>query len=298
MPAGNSGGKTDSLASKPFPHNSRRAYSALLRTIWDDFESDNCLNIAAEMSFYFVLSLSPFLLVVAAMIGWLPSTDLWHNFAQWITSYLPSDSRKLVFSTVLDLTRGYSGFLSVGLVGTFWAASSGFTTLMEALNITYEVKETRGYWKRRAIALCATALSAVFFIASFGVLTMGHWAVSHLLDAESLRFLRVPLEVARWLVTLLLMCVALDLISHFLPNLDRRWRWLSPGQLFVAITFVITSMGFSLYVRYFADYPRVYGALAGFVVLMIWVYTGSVILLIGAETDHALERLSLHGGSA
>jgi membrane protein len=297
VPAGN-GAKTHSLTWKAVSDQSRHAYWSLLRTIWADFESHNCLDLAAEMSFYFVLSLFPFLLLVAAIIGWLPSTNLWHNFAQWITNYLPSESRNLVFATVLDLTRGYSRFLSFGLAGTLWAASSGFTTLMDALNITYEVKETRSFWRRRAITLWATVLSALFFIASFGVLAFGHWAACMLLDAHWVHTLRVPFEIARWLATLLLMCLALDLMNHFLPNVKRPWRWLTPGRLFVAVMFVVASIGFNLYVRYFANYPRLYGALAGFIILMVWVYVASLILLVGAETDQAMERSKEHGGSA
>ena len=108
---------------------------------------------------------------------------------------------------------------------------------------------------------------------------------------------RIPIEIARWLVTLLLMCLALDLMNQFLPNRDRPWRWITPGRLFVAIMFVLASFGFNVYLRYFANYPRVYGALAGFIVLMMWIYIASLILLVGAEIDNNLERLE-RGASA
>jgi membrane protein len=292
--SGNSSGKPRSLTWHA-AHKSRHSYSNLLKMIWANFQINNCLDLAAQMSFFFVLALFPFLLVVAAIIGWLPSTDLWHNFAQWITDYLPSDSRRLVFATILDLTRSRSGFLSFGLIGMVWAASGGFTTLMAALDVAYEVEETRGFWRRRAIAVCGTALSGVFFVASFGVLTFGHWSAARLVSGQAGSFLRLPLEVGRWLVTLLLMCLALDLVNHFLPNLNRPWRWITPGRLLVATMLVVASMAFNLYVRYFANYPHVYGALAGFIILMVWVYVASLILLVGAETDRAIERLKEQG---
>jgi membrane protein len=278
--------------------NSRRFYPHLLKIIWADVQTDDCLDLAAQMSFYIALSLFPFLLVIAAVIGWLPSTSLWHDFAQWITNYLPADSRKLVFSTILDLTHGYSGFFSLGLLGTIWAASAGVSSLIDSLNVTYGVKETRSFWKRRAIALTGTGLAAFFFIASFCILAFGHWAASLYLDLNGTHALRVPCEIARWLATLLLICLALDLMNYFLPNITRPWRWLTLGRLFVSLTLVGASIAFNFYLRYFANYPKLYGALAGFIALMIWIYIASLILLIGVEMDNALELRKKRGESA
>lgn len=287
-----SSNKAHSLSWYSSRENSRQFYPNLLKIIWADVQTDDCLDLAAQMSFYVVLSLFPFLLVIAAVIGWLPSTNLWHNFAQWITNYLPGDSRKLVFSTILDLSHGYSGFFSLGLVGTVWAASAGVSSLIDSLNVTYKAKETRSFWRRRAIAFSGTSLAAIFFIASFCALTFGHWAATSLsLDLKGIHSLRVPFEIARWLATLLLICLALDLMNHFLPNITRPWRWVTPGRLFVSLTWVGASIAFNFYVRYFANYPRLYGALAGFIVLMMWIYIASLILLIGVEMDNAMELL-------
>jgi len=284
--------KTPSLTWIVSHDNPGRFYSKLLKMVWNDVQRDDLVDLAAQMSFYFVLSLFPFLLVVAAVIGWLPSTTLWHDFAQWITDYLPGDARKLVFSAVLELTKGYGSFFSIGLAGTVWAASTGVVSLMDSLNITYDTKETRGYWRRRAIAIVTTCLAAFFFVASFVTMALGHWAVtSFSTDVRRIQISRVSIEIARWLVTLLLMCLALDLMNEFLPNRDRPWRSITPGRLFVAIMFVLASFGFNIYLRYFANYPRVYGALAAFIVLMMWIYIASLILLIGAEIDNSLEHL-------
>ena len=95
------------------------------------------------MSFYFVLSLFPFFMIIAGFVGLLPSTTLWQNFAQWITDYLPTQSRRVVFETILDLSRGSAGFLSFGLIATLWSASSGFVGLMESLSRAYGSSDTR-----------------------------------------------------------------------------------------------------------------------------------------------------------
>ena len=134
----------------------------LAKIIWADSIDDDCIDLAAQMSFYFSLSLFPFLIVVAAFVGWLPSTTLWHNLAQWMTDYLPRDARRMVFVTILGLTQSSTRFFSLGLVATIWTASSGFVSLMESSTVAYGFKETRGFWRKRAIAVCATIIGAVF----------------------------------------------------------------------------------------------------------------------------------------
>ena len=272
--------------------SSKQFYSDLLKKVWADVQRDNCVDLAAQMSFYFILAVFPFLLVIASVVGWLPSTNLWHNFAQWISHYLPPYSRGVFFHTILGLTHGYSSFFSAGLIAMLWAASSGFTSLIASLNIAYEIKESRGFWKRRTIAVAATVLAAIFLFGSFGLLTAGHWAVSML--AENFTWIhrfRVWFEVGRWLTTVALISIGLALTYHFLPDRKWRWRWFTPGTVFGTAMFVGTSIGFNLYIGRFANYSRVYGALAGTIILLIWIYAFSLILLIGAEIDNSVDKL-------
>ncbi len=100
---------------------------------------------------------------------------------------------------------------------------------------------------------------------------------------------QVPWEIGRWIASLLLMVIGLDLVNYFLPNVKRRWHWLTPGTAFVVLTMVIGSASFNFYLRHFGSYPRFYGTMAGFIILMTWIYVASLILLIGAETDSVIE---------
>ena len=263
----------------------------LLGEIWDEIVTDDCVDLAAQMSYYFSLSLFPFLIVLAAFVGWLPSTSLWHNLAQWITNYLPRDSRRMVFTTILSLTQTSPGIFSVGIIATIWTASSGFVSLMESLSVAYGVKETRGFWQKRILAIATTIVGAIFLVASFGLLTFGRWtAILISIHLENDLNFPVPWEIGRWLASLLLMLLGLDLVNYFLPNVKRRWHWLTPGTVFVILTMVAGSALFNFYLRHFGSYPRFYGTMAGFIVLMFWIYLASLILLIGAETDSVIER--------
>jgi membrane protein len=278
---------------------SRRNVAKIVRLTFKRFIDDNILDLAAQVSFYFVLSLLPFLIVLAAIVGWLPSTNLWQSFAQWVTDYFPARSRQVVFSTILDLTRGYTGVVSFGLLLAVWSASSGFMSLMEALCVACCGKDKRGYWRKRAIATVATLVASIFCILSFGLWTMGHWA-SRTLFAEFERFGTFHLQwkvVAWWLGTVLLLSTGISLINYFLPDVKRSWRWFSPGNIFSVVAILVTSIGFNLFLRYSPTVPQVYTVLAGFVILMTWIYAVTLIILLGTELDtvvHELREKELH----
>jgi membrane protein len=268
----------------------RRAHTTFLRRIWDQVQGDDLLDLAAQISFYFVLSLFPFFIVMAAIVGSLPSTTLWKAFATWMVTYLPTESRNFVFSLILNLSGGSKGILSLGLVTAIWSASSGFVSLMESLSVAHGRRDTRSFWCKHSVAVCFTFLAAVFALACFGVMTLGRWG-SGMIPFFSNgwnppnRFW----QVGRWAATLVLMCGGVDLVNYFLPDRRRAWRWLSPGTLFAVLMLLISTVGLNLYVVHFSSFPKVYGALGGFIVLMLWIYIASFILLVGAVIDHQIE---------
>ena len=265
--------------------------SELLRRIWGRIQSDDCFDLAAQMAFYFVLSLFPFCLVMAEMVGKLPSSSVWAAFAAWIVRYLPRDSRDLVLLAILRLTHYSPGFLSFGLLATLWSASSGFVSLMESLSVAYGKPDTRSYLLKHIIGTSFTILAALIALAMFGVMAFGHWELPKLLsDVTTWTISKAISELGRWIVTLLLLCLGIDIVNFLLPDIRRRWRWITPGTLFAVVTLMLLSGGFNLYFDFFNSYPRIYGALGGFIILMLWIYLGSVILLIGAETDSEIER--------
>jgi membrane protein len=260
--------------------------------IWERIQVDDCVDLAAQTSFYFALSLLPFCLVLAVFVGWLPSTAMWKSFATWMVTYLPRQSREVIFSTILSLVNYSAGFLSLGLITAIWSASSGFVSLMESLSIVYGKRDSRSYWRKHAIGTCVTVLAMFFAMATFGLMAFGRWGYE--LFPATLRqwnISRGAWNAGRWGLTAVILCLALDLINFVLPDVKRPWRWVTPGTVFVLLTLVAMSAGFNLYFQHFSSYPRLYGALGGFIILMLWIYFATLILLVGAEADREIERL-------
>jgi len=257
----------------------------LLQHVWRRCSSDNCADLAARVSFYFVLSLFPFFLMMAALIGWIPTTSKWDAFTGWFITYFPEDSRRLLLTNMLALSRNYGRFLSLGLIVALWSASSGFYNLMQALTIAYRLNDTRSYLRRRVISVCATLLVALFLLICFFIWNLGHIVLA--LVSTDLHYVvtSTRLTLVRWLLTLTLLWLGFDMLMYFLPGRPRSWRWFTPGAALTVLAFILGTNIFDFYVAHSSEISRIYGALAGFIVLMLWIYAANLALIVGAETD-------------
>jgi membrane protein len=264
----------------------RRVWSRSLevtRRAVDCWELSLAIDRAAEVSFYFVLSCFPFLMVLTVLLGWLHRTG--SSFSHWLTDYMPSIARETVLNAMTDLSKGSGHYFSFGLLLTIWSASTGFLSLMDALTEIYGEKDRRSYLKKRVIAVVAMLVAAVFLVVCFWT-----WQAGHLLEGLVERDVALSTQwtVARWLVTLAMISLAVDLINYFLPGKRLRWRWITPGSVFTALSFVIASALLSVYVNHSPNMSRIYGTLTGFIVVMLWIYLVTLSILLGAQADAAL----------
>lgn len=260
-----------------------------VHSMWGKMNADDVLALSAQMSFYFVLALFPFLIVLAALIGTLPFTGLWDSVLAWIILYLPRTSQHLVFQTIAGLTDDHASFLSMGLVGTVWACTGGTLSLMSALNVVYQVKETRSYTRRVGLSLLALCALAFLFLATFALLTMGNWvdAWAYLHALPTHEVLRLW-HIGRWVLSFVFTGVGVAIIDNAFPSRKLRWRWITPGMLFTVVVWVLSTDAFNFYISHFGGYRRTYGVLGAFIILMVWIYISSFIILAGAEINFQL----------
>ena len=146
--------------------------------------------------------------------------------------------------------------------------------------------------KRRALALLLLFVLSMLMMAAFGLLAAGHclgvWLATRAGQALSLS----PLwDAGRWGVSLALIGLAAAVTDYALPNIKRRWRWVTPGSIFVIMAWVLASKGFDAYVQYIGSYSKTYGALGGLMILMLWIYVVSLIVLVGAEVNSQVAKI-------
>ncbi len=269
----------------------------LAQAVWRRVGAEDVPGLAAAMSYYFVLSVFPFLLVLAAVVGTLPFTGAWDAVLRGITHYFPRGSQRMIFRIVLSLTEGRTGFLSVGLVGTIWSATNGLMSLIDALDRVYEVQETRAYLKRLGLAVIMIVILALLVLSTFGLLTAGgridRWLVAH-----SLGIFNKPVlwHVVHWTTSVVVLGLGIAIIDRTMPNLQRPWRSTLPGVAFILAGWLLSTLGFNLYADHVSSFGRTYGVLGVFVLLMVWIYLLSIVVLIGATINAELRKMTARNG--
>ena len=239
-----------------------------LKRVWKAVVGDNCEDLAAQMSYFFLMALFPFFIVLAAIVGYLPFTNAWPHVLTWITQYFPDRVQPYIFKTVSSLTQEWGGFLSFGLVSSIWIATRAVISLMDGLNTAYNVQETRSFWKRRLLSCGVMLVFALTFLTAFGLLTFGGWFGRWMGTHSGLGIAFLILwHLVRWVIPLALMNLAVGFANYVLPNTQRPWRWVTPGSLFVVVVWFPSTIGFNAFVRHFTT-SGAYGAVGTFFVLI------------------------------
>ncbi|MBA3249012.1 MAG: YihY/virulence factor BrkB family protein, partial [Geodermatophilaceae bacterium] len=178
--------------------------------------------------------------------------------------------------------------LVIALLGALWSASGGVSNLINAVNVCYDEEETRGFLKLRGLALMLTIGAIVFMALAVGLVAVA----PAVLEALPLGIVgTILLQVGRWVLLVVLVMAGLAVVYRLAPDRDApKFRWASVGAVVTTVIWVIASVGFSLYVDNFGSYGKTYGALAGVIVLLLWLFISAYIVLLGAEINAEAEQ--------
>jgi membrane protein len=266
------------------------SWKEFLKDVWREFNHDNLDDTAGMLAFSAVFALFPFLLFVVSLAGMMIDRAQTESLIGAIRQLVPKDVASILSDRMHALATGKNpALLTVSGVGAVWAASSGIAATMRALNTVYGVRESRSFLRVRAIAVGITLLGAVLGITA-AIITVALPAILHHLGffGEALLWLRFP--AAAILVMLIIAC-----LYYFLPDVEQSFKFLTPGSVFAVLVWLLASWGFSEYVSHLGSYEVSYGALGGIVVLLMWMYISSVVVLLGAEINAILEHRSPEG---
>jgi membrane protein len=253
---------------------------------------DNCAGLAAQLAFYFLLSVFPALLFLVALISYLPVDAALDTTLQQWRAFLPGDVVRIVQDQLREVAAGSSGgLLTLGIVGAIWSSSSAMTAIIDALNRAYDIEEWRPWWRRRVIAIALTIALALFAVMAFALVVGGADLAAWLAERAGLgRAFELTWRILQWPVAAGLVVLAVDLVYRFAPNAEAKWVWLTPGALVATLLWLVVSVGFRIYVQNFGDYSAVYGAIGSVIVLMLWLYLSGFALLVGAELNSEIDR--------
>ncbi len=266
-----------------------------LRAAVAEFQRDDALGLAAQLAFYLILALFPFLLVLVSLMGTFSSPELADQVLGYFREVTPQQVYEIIDSYLHDIIAGNRpapGLFSVGLVIALWSASGAFAALINALNRAYDVEETRPFWKVRGIALLMTLGLSVMIMIGVLLLVAGPPIGRGIADLLGLgEVFTLVWNVVQWPVALSLMVFAVALLYYFAPDAGQPFRWITPGGLIGVLLWVLASVIFRFYVSNFGSYDATYGSIGAVIVLLLYLYISSLTILFGAELNATLVRL-------
>ncbi len=261
-----------------------------------EITDDNVSMIAASVAFYALLALFPAIAAVISLWGLVFDPQQIEAQIQQVSALLPGGAGSIVSGQVQQLVQNGGGGLGlaaiIGLLLTFYSASTGMKAVIQGLNIIYDVEEERGFFRFNLVAFALTLAALVIAIVSLALIAVLPAVIAALGLTSTLA---TVVSLARWPLLALVALVTLAVIYRYAPNRDApQWRWVSWGAVLAMVVWIVASVGFSLYVSNFGSYNKTYGSLGAVIILLTWMWLSAFIVLAGgelnAEIEHQTER--------
>jgi membrane protein len=266
-----------------------RGWKDILRRTVASIKEDKVTLLGAGVAFYALLSLFPAIIAGVSIYGLVADPETVRNQINKLTELLSPETARILGTQIEQVTSGAGGALGlatvVGILTALWSASSGMKALITGVNAAYDETETRKFAKLRGMSLVLT-LGAMVLMAVALALIVGFPALAGSWPTP----LAWTAGILRWVLLAALVIAGLAVLYRVAPDRDQpKWNWVSWGSVIATLLWVLASVGFSVYAGSFGNYNKTYGALAGIIILMFWLWLSAVIVLVGAELNTEME---------
>ncbi|MEH7461513.1 YihY/virulence factor BrkB family protein [Bacillus thuringiensis] len=258
------------------------------KDLYDRTMRDDLAGLAAQLAYFFLLSLFPALVFLITLLGYIPIHT--EDVLTFIRNYAPEDAMSLIEANVHTIMNNQnSGLLSFGLLAMLWFASNGVNAVMKAFNRAYDINETRSFISTRALSIVLT-LAMIFMIVFALILPV----FGQLIGSAIFKILGLSDEfsfvwsIVRLLLSFLVLFGLFCFLYKFAPNRRMKRREVMTGALFATIGWIVVSYSFAFYVDNFGNYSTTYGSLGGIIILILWFYLTGWVILLGGEINALL----------
>lgn len=260
------------------------------KELLNKYNEDNVPILAAAQAYYYLLAIIPLLITSFAVLPYF-QMDV-NEVMSFLNRTLPSGIAEIFEENIISLIQTpKGGLLTIGIIGTLWAASNGVVAFIRSANEAYDVEETRSFIKVRATAIFLTLGLVLAFVVALLLPVFGNVIISFLEPLLNMTSASVIiLQVVRWIISILVISGILLVLYRFAPNVNLSFMHIIPGAVAASVLWLTISFGFSFYVSNFGNYSATYGSLGGMIILMIWFYLTGMILMVGAEINVLYHR--------
>ncbi|MBB6113102.1 membrane protein [Mucilaginibacter lappiensis] len=257
-----------------------------------EITNSSLVNRASSLAYSFMLAIFPATIFLFTLIPYIPIHNFQRELLRILASIMPTNAYLAFNDTIIDIIKNQNGkLLSFGFLSTIYFSTNGVTNLMKAFNKSSLITDRRSWIKRRGVALGLTMAISLALIIAIGIMIAGQGLISsirHHLDSKS-HFWIYPIFLLRWIVIIVIFFVTVSFLYRYAPAHKKKWKFINPGSILATGLAVLTSLGFSYYINNFSSYNKVYGSIGTLIVVMLWMYLNSLILLIGFELNASIE---------
>ena len=247
---------------------------------------------ASSLAFNFFLAFFPSIIVFFTLIPYIPIDGLQETLMELLAVVLPPSTNEITFQTLEDIiSNPRGGLLSVGFILALYFSTNGINSLIEAFNSSYHIREIRPLIQQRILSLGLTLLLSIMLIIAIGLIIFGTVVVNYLVSSEIITTGAADLIIyGKWFVMLAMLFFGISILFHLGPALKSKWKLFTPGSIFATIFIIITSIGFNYYINHFSQYNKIYGSIGTLMIILLWMYFNSIILLTGFELNASISN--------
>jgi len=278
---------------KPWGFKGLSSYDVAI-FFWKGLIEGSITTRASSLAFNFFLAFFPSIIVFFTLIPYIPITGLQETLMDLLSVVLPQSTNKITFETLEEIIKEpRGGLLSLGFILALYFATNGINSLIEAFNASFHVRESRSLIRQRILSLGLTLLLSIMLIIAIILIIFGELSINYLTEYELISNNAGKLILyGKWFIILLMLFFGISTLFHLGPALKNKWKLFTPGSIFATIFIIITSIGFNYYINHFAQYNKVYGSIGTLMIILLWMYFNSIILLTGFELNASILNAS------
>jgi membrane protein len=269
----------------------KRGWFDIAIRVKNEVNKDNVSLIASGLALYALLAVFPALAAAVSIYGLFASPGDIAQHLNAFSSVLPSDATKILQQELQSLSGQHQalGFgLVLGIAIALWSARKGMTALMTTMNVAYDERETRHWFKQILVSMGFTIGAVVGFLVVMSLIVAVPLALKFLPLGKAAE---VVILALRWILLWFIAVFGMACVYRYAPSRrEAQWRWLTSGSAIAATLWLAGSLLFALYAHYSDTYGKTYGALGGVVVLLMWFYLTGYVIILGAEINSEMER--------
>jgi membrane protein len=262
----------------------------VFKRAFKQFMADDCMGLAQQVAYSSLLAFFPAVVLLVGLLGLVGAYDELQDF---LNPVAPKAVTDLIEQLQEDSSGGGSVVaVVVGTFGAVWIASGAMGSVVKAVNRAYDRFETRPFWKVRVIAIVLVAASGIGTAGTLLLIVFGGKIGEAIADQAHLgSAFEWVWNIVRWPLAFVAVLLLFALIYYLAPNKDQRsWKWITPGSIVGTVMWLALSGLFALYTSFSSSYSRTYGALAGGIILLLWLNYTAWAILFGAELNAELDR--------